>query len=75
CDTLPGSVMSDCLSGSIMEINFANQSIRNRMKRNDPNLGPTHEVSCSMVAADQKNWCRAFVAKGVLLVTELRTVG
>ncbi len=75
CHGLPDTVRNDCLSGAIMELNFADPKIANRLRRKDPDLGPTRDIDCHVVKADQRNWCRAFQLKGVGLVTELQTVG
>ncbi len=75
CHGLPDTVRNDCLSGAIMELDFANAAISKRMRRNDENLGPTRKIDCNVVKRDQRQWCRGFQLRGVALVTELRTVG
>jgi len=73
CRMLPRTLHGDCLSGAVMELNFADRRLAGRMA-DDPGLGPSRNVSCSRLAREQRTWCRALIVKGELLVTGLTTI-
>lgn len=73
CRSLPRTLHRDCLSGAVMELNFADERLAGRM-RIDDGLGRASRITCGSLAADQRTWCRALVVKGEVLITGLTTI-
>lgn len=72
CARLPASLHDDCLAGAVMELDFADPRLADRM-RADTGLAAPRPSRCGELPHAQRTRCRLLLVKGEALILGLRT--